>query len=290
MKKKEIEIFNLDDCNYELLEILEKDDIIHDTMDIEVENTHYYTLKNGIISHNSLAIEAKTTSGIEPVFKIRSLRRRKINPNEENIKVDFVDENGDSWEEYNVFHYEFLNWFKLTEPTLKDTPISEIQSLLQELDENKLDAIITESPWAGSESHDIDYMEKVKMQGVIQKWIDHSISVCLVKDTLIDTDKGLFYLDELSNFKSLEVGKFRKNKENNSKILNHQNKRVKISSFYNNGIKPVIKIELNNGLFIKSTLNERYQKLNDDTGEVLWVEAHNLKLGDRIKLKNNIDH
>jgi ribonucleotide reductase alpha subunit len=122
----------------------------------------------------SLAIEARTSSGIEPVFKVRSLRRKKINPNEPDVRVDFVDDNGDSWQEYNVFHHEFIVWFRQSKLYIK---LSDANTYLNDLSETDLDAIIEQSPWAGSESHDIDYLEKVRMQGVIQKWIDHSISV-----------------------------------------------------------------------------------------------------------------
>lgn len=114
----------------------------------------------------SLAILAKTTSGIEPVFKIYYKRRRKINPNEPNAKIDFKDDNGDSWQEYNLFHTEFINWAE-----------SQGYVNLEMLPDKEVDEIIEKSPWAGSESHNIDYIEKVNMQAVIQKWIDHSISV-----------------------------------------------------------------------------------------------------------------
>ena len=113
----------------------------------------------------TLALLARTTSGIEPVFKIYYKRRRKINSNEEGVKIDFKDENGDCWQEYNVFHPEFLNWAKLSEVKIEG------------ISDEDLDKIVGYSPWGGSESHNIDYLEKVNMQGVIQKWIDHSISV-----------------------------------------------------------------------------------------------------------------
>jgi ribonucleoside-diphosphate reductase alpha chain len=121
----------------------------------------------------SLAIEARTTSGIEPVFMISSKRRKKVNPNDPNSRVDFTDENGDSWEEYNVFHYEFINWYGIK----NKLSFFEAQEYLTKLPNDELDLLIITSPWDGSESHDIDYLEKVKMQGIIQKWIDHSISV-----------------------------------------------------------------------------------------------------------------
>lgn len=124
----------------------------------------------------SLAIISQTTSSIEPVFKIFYRRRRKINPGEEGAKVNFVDQNGDSWEEYNVIHYPFIDWYH---NKFADDSIQFENSLeyLKNLDEESLNQLVAESPWAGSESHSIDYLEKINMQGAIQKWVDHSISV-----------------------------------------------------------------------------------------------------------------
>jgi ribonucleoside-diphosphate reductase alpha chain len=127
----------------------------------------------------SLAIEARTTSGIEPVAFIKSLRRKKVNPNDEETKIDFIDQNGDKWKEYNVFHYEFVTWFAQSKYS-KNLSVKAREGLtlyLNSLSDDELDKLILKSPWANSESHNIDYIEKVKMQGVIQKWIDHSISV-----------------------------------------------------------------------------------------------------------------
>jgi len=145
----------------------------------EIKDYETYGRRNiaslSIAPTGSLAIEALATSGIEPVFKIRSLRRKKINPNDPDAKIDFIDDSGDAWEEYSVFHNEFINWFiykNKNEYNFKDAKI-----LLSKMSEKELDEIINESPWANSESHQIDYMGKVKMQGIIQKWIDHSISV-----------------------------------------------------------------------------------------------------------------
>ena len=141
-------------------------------------------LKNGrrnigtlaIAPTGSLAIMAQTTSGIEPIFKIYYRRRRKINPNEENNEISFVDENGDSWEEYNVIHYPFIRWF-LNSKQSSIKSFSLVKEYLRSLNENEFDELISKSPWANSESHNIDYMEKINMQGAIQKWVDHSISV-----------------------------------------------------------------------------------------------------------------
>ena len=124
----------------------------------------------------SLAILSQTTSGIEPLFKCYYKRRRKINPNENNVKIDFKDDNGDCWQEYYVFHSKFLDWFKSDEHNKQFTN-EQVQEMLSLLPENELNEIISRSPWKNSESHNINYIEKINMQGVIQKWIDHSISV-----------------------------------------------------------------------------------------------------------------
>lgn len=125
----------------------------------------------------SLAILAQTTSGIEPVFKIYYRRRRKVNPGEEGVKIDYVDENGDSWEEYNVIHFPFIRWYCSQVNGDLDGDFKACHERLKQMSEGDLDSLVSQSPWAGSESHDIDYLEKVRMQGAIQKWVDHSISV-----------------------------------------------------------------------------------------------------------------
>jgi len=138
-------------------------------------------LKNGrrniatmsIAPTGTLAILCQTTSGIEPVFKVFYRRRRKINPNEEGAKVVFTDQNGDSWEEYNVIHYPFIQWFSLQ----SETTFEGARKFLEQSTEKDLDDLVSKSPWGKSESHSIDYYEKINMQAAIQKWVDHSISV-----------------------------------------------------------------------------------------------------------------
>ena len=122
----------------------------------------------------SLAILAQTTSGIEPVFKIYYRRRKKVNPGHENVHVSFVDQNGDSWEEYNVIHKPFIDWVASQEERFT---FAGAEAFLSELSEEEMDKMVAISPWSGSESHAIDYMEKINMQAAIQKWVDHSISV-----------------------------------------------------------------------------------------------------------------
>lgn len=116
----------------------------------------------------SVSICTQTTSGIEPVFMVTYKRRRKVNPNERNAKVDFVDEVGDSWEEYNVFHPKFETWL-----SVNGFNVNEVKAY----DDNQLKEVIKMSPYYKATSNDINWVSKVKMQGDIQKWVDHSISV-----------------------------------------------------------------------------------------------------------------
>ena len=114
------------------------------------------------------SIMTQTSSGIEPVFMVSYKRRKKINPNDQNSRVDFVDEVGDSWEEYNVFHHHFKTWL-----TANGYDANEVATYSQE----ELDKIIAKTPYYGATANDVDWVNKVKMQGAIQKWVDHSISV-----------------------------------------------------------------------------------------------------------------
>ena len=111
---------------------------------------------------------AQTSSGIEPVFMVSYKRRKKVNPNDKNVTVSFVDEVGDSWEEYNVFHHKFMDWL-----AAHNMDINEVKNM----PEAKLNKLITQSPYHGATANDVDWVQKVKMQGAIQKWVDHSISV-----------------------------------------------------------------------------------------------------------------
>ena len=116
----------------------------------------------------TVSIMTQTTSGIEPVFMPVYKRRRKVNPNDPEVRIDFTDDNGDAFEEYIVYHHKFVEWMKKNG-----------------IDTNKrysqveIDAIVARSPYAKATSNDIDWVSKVEMQGRIQKWVDHSISVTI---------------------------------------------------------------------------------------------------------------
>ncbi|PQV44916.1 ribonucleoside-diphosphate reductase class II [Jejuia pallidilutea] len=114
------------------------------------------------------SLMTQTTSGIEPVFLPVYKRRRKVNPNDKDVRVDFVDEVGDSWEEYVVFHHKFKQWMEVN-------GIDSAKNFSQE----EIDDLIKQSPYYGATSNDVDWLSKVSMQGAIQKWVDHSISVTI---------------------------------------------------------------------------------------------------------------
>jgi len=116
----------------------------------------------------SVSILTQTTSGIEPVFMVAYKRRKKVNPNDVNVKVDFVDEVGDHWEEFNVFHHKFLEWAKISGQNTED---------ISRLKDSELQDIIRQSPYYKATANDVDWLAKVRMQGAVQKWVDHSISV-----------------------------------------------------------------------------------------------------------------
>jgi ribonucleoside-diphosphate reductase alpha chain len=127
----------------------------------------------------SVSICTQTSSGIEPVFLVSYKRRRKVNPNDKNVTVSFVDEVGDSWEEYNVFHPKFMEWLKVNGYNPDE---------VMGYNDEKLQPLIAKSPYHKATSNDIDWVSKVRMQGAIQKWVDHSISVTvnLPKDVTED--------------------------------------------------------------------------------------------------------
>lgn len=112
------------------------------------------------------SLMTQTTSGIEPVFLPMYKRRRKVNPNDVEVRVDFVDETGDSFEEYIVYHPKFLTWMKING---HDTSKHYTQAEMEEL--------VAQSPYYKATAADVDWLMKVRMQGAIQKWVDHSISV-----------------------------------------------------------------------------------------------------------------
>ncbi len=114
------------------------------------------------------SLMTRTSSGIEPVFMPVYKRRRKVNPNDTKVRVDFVDESGDAFEEYIVYHPRFITWMKVNG--------IEIRS---DYSQEELDSLVARSPYYKATANDVDWLEKVRMQGRVQKWVDHSISVTI---------------------------------------------------------------------------------------------------------------
>lgn len=114
------------------------------------------------------SLMTRTSSGIEPVFMPVYKRRRKVNPSDTAVRVDYVDDTGDAFEEYIVYHPKFLTWMKINGIEAKDNMTQE-----------ELDGLVARSPYNKATANDIDWLEKVRMQGAVQKWVDHSISVTI---------------------------------------------------------------------------------------------------------------
>ena len=114
------------------------------------------------------SLMTQTTSGIEPVFLPVYKRRRKVNPNDSEARVDFVDETGDAFEEYIVFHHKFVTWMQANG-----------YSASKKYTQEEVEELVAKSPYYKATSNDVDWLQKVRMQGRIQKWVDHSISVTI---------------------------------------------------------------------------------------------------------------
>jgi len=166
----------------------------------------------------SVSIMTSTTSGIEPVFLPAYKRRRKINPNDKETRSDFIDSNGDNWEEYTIIHPKFKYWLELSGYNLED---------FKKMKQDEIDNIIKKSPYYKATSNDVDWHEKVRMQGEIQKWVDHSISVTinLPNETTEKTVDELYRTAWKSGCKGLTIYRDGSRdgvliKENNKKSIN----------------------------------------------------------------------
>ena len=154
----------------------EKDNPFIQRIKKEDEQLYIEMMQNGrrniamltIAPTGTTSLMTQTTSGIEPVFRPVYKRRRKVNPNDPDVNITYTDKTGDNWEEYNVFHHKFITWLEKSGYATTD---------IKSLSEEKIDELIKISPYHKATSNDIDWRSKVKMQGAIQKWVDHSISV-----------------------------------------------------------------------------------------------------------------
>ncbi len=131
------------------------------------------------------SLMTQTTSGIEPVFMPVYRRRRKVNPSDKGVQVDYTDEVGDAWEEYRVFHHSFKTWMAANghHPEADYTP-------------EQIDALVAQSPYHKATSNDVDWLNKVRLQGAVQQWVDHSISVTINLPSDVSEDLvGTLYLE-----------------------------------------------------------------------------------------------
>jgi len=162
------------------------------------------------------SLMTQTTSGIEPVFLPVYKRRRKVNPNDKDARIDFVDEVGDSWEEYVVFHHRFKDWMKLKG---YDTD--------KNYSQEELDKLVQASPYYKATSNDVDWLSKVQMQGAVQKWVDHSISVTInLPNDVPEELVGKLYLEAWqAGCKGVTV--YRDGSRSGVLIANHEKKEEK---------------------------------------------------------------
>lgn len=188
----------------------------------------------------TVSLMTQTTSGIECAFMVSFQRKRKINPNDQNARSDYIDQKGVHWQKYHVFHQKFEDWMKANGYDI---------SGIKEMDGSYIDEIVQKSPYYNATSNDVDWVEKVRMQGKIQKWVDHSISVTtnLPKDITKETVNEVYKTAWEAGCKGCTIyrdgsreGVLVKNNEEEAKFdVNHAPKRPKalvadITRFQNN--------------------------------------------------------
>ncbi|MBN2215196.1 MAG: adenosylcobalamin-dependent ribonucleoside-diphosphate reductase [Bacteroidales bacterium] len=157
---------------------LEKDNAFIQRLKNEDEQFYHDMLRYGrrnialltIAPTGTTSLMTQTTSGIEPVFLPVYKRRRKVNPNDASAKITFTDEVGDKWEEYNVFHHKFVTWLEVNGYDIQE---------VQKYTDDEIQELVAKSPYYKATSNDVDWLSKVRMQGEVQKWVDHSISVTI---------------------------------------------------------------------------------------------------------------
>jgi ribonucleoside-diphosphate reductase alpha chain len=208
----------------------------------------------------SVSCLTRTTSGIEPAFLLSYKRRRKINPNDINMRVDFVDPLGDKWQEYTVYHHWFKKWMDIT---------------------GKTDP--KESPYWGGTANDIDWIKSVEIQAVAQQWIDHSISkTCVSGDALVETNKGLLYADEIASDSGCPYDS--STTVDDLTTVNHLGREAMVGFVSDQGVKQLYRVTTKSGASIKTTLDHKFILLNDEDGLEAWAELSEINVGDRIKL------
>ncbi len=150
-----------------ILRLKEADPVLYDNM---AKHGRRNIALLTIAPTGTTSLMTQTTSGIEPVFMPYYKRRRKVNPNDKDVTITFVDEVGDSWEEYIVFHHKLIDWLVANGYN---------PDALKTMNDTEIEEIVAKSPYYKASANDVDWVAKVRMQGAIQKWVDHSISVTI---------------------------------------------------------------------------------------------------------------
>lgn len=172
----------------------------------------------------SVSILTQTTSGIEPLFQPFYIRRKKVNPGEEGVKVDFVDESGDSWQEFPVLHEKFKDWVS-TRTDYTEQLEAGIISSVEELNKPTLQSLFEQSPWYGATANDINWVKRVKVQSTIQKYISHSISstINLPEDVTEEEVSNIYKEAYLQGLKGITV--YREGSRSGVLISGKENKK-----------------------------------------------------------------
>jgi ribonucleotide reductase alpha subunit/intein/homing endonuclease len=198
-----------------------------------------------------------TSSSGEPVYMLSHIRKKKINLYDTHSRIDFTDDNGDRWMEFEVFHPKARLWMDITGSNdLKN------------------------SPYHGCTAYDINWKERVRLQAIAQDHIDHAISSCVVGDTFLYTEDGIYTFEELCSLVSAQsFGKINSNTV--LKSININNVSSCLSEAYNNGLAEVFRINLNGGSSITCTANHKLACLNNDYS-LVWKMVSKLTTEDII--------
>jgi ribonucleoside-diphosphate reductase alpha chain len=229
------------------------------------------------------SLMTQTTSGIEPVFMPYYKRRRKVNPNDKDVNITFVDEVGDSWEEYLVFHHKLIDWLRINgyDPDMMKT-----------MSDDEIAEIVAKSPYYKASANDVDWVSKVKMQGAIQKWVDHSISVTInlpaeAKEELVselyltgwrEGCKGVTVYRDGSRSGVLIAAKNENNKQTGERPRRPKALECDIIRFNNNDEKWIAFVGLLNG--------EPYEIFTGLTDEETMVIPKTITKGKILKVKD----
>ena len=220
----------------------------------------------------TLALLAHRTGGIEPVFM--PIYNRRVKCMKPDDRVDFIDPNGEKYTEYITVH-----------PTLKEWALAKYGKEIENYSSEKWNEIYKKSPWNGSAAQDIDWVKRTEIQGIVQNYISHSISSCVVPETLIEMENGGYmYIDELSDFSLINENEFKNNDSLETLVKTHDGSFNRIKSFYNNGEKDALELKLVNGLSVQCTSNERFMVYDDDKSDFVWKHLYEIKEGDIIKI------